>query len=42
MPGRTRDDVTVRSPEERRAEVVRAEGAGPRPKFVFFWKERAA
>lgn len=40
-PYGTRDDVTVRSPEERRAEVVRAEVAGPRPKFVFFWKERA-
>ena len=41
MPASNRDDVTVLSPEERRAEVVRAEAAGARQKFVFFWKERA-
>ncbi len=32
----------MRTPEEHRAEVVRAETTGERPKFVFFWKERAA
>ncbi len=29
------------TPEERRADVVRAEAAGRRQKFVFFWKEAA-
>lgn len=30
----------MRTAEERRAEVVRAELTGARPKFLFFWKER--
>jgi ribA/ribD-fused uncharacterized protein len=29
----------MRTPEERLADVVRAEATGSRPKFVFFWKE---
>ena len=29
----------MRTPEERRADVVRAEATGARPKFLFFWKE---
>ena len=31
----------MRTPEERLADVVRAEATGARPKFVFFWKEPA-
>ena len=31
----------MRTPEERLAEVVRAATAGPRPEFLFFWKETA-
>ena len=31
----------MRTPEERLADVVRAEAAGKRQKFLFFWKEAA-
>jgi ribA/ribD-fused uncharacterized protein len=30
----------MRTPEERRADVVRSEATGARTRFVFFWKER--
>jgi len=35
-------DVTVRTADDRLAELVRADATGGRPKYLFFWKERTS